>query len=110
MLSACFPLAPLLIIIAHKVEIIQDKYKIIHILKRKLPQSYVGMGSWKYIVVFLCYISIVTVNFYLFRIFYFLLLVRSKLLIFFLRCMKVGKIFFMVILILLHYLVMLLME
>ena len=61
MISSCFPLAPLLILIAHQVELIQDKYKVIHIFKRKLPQSYVGMGRWKNIIVFICYISIVTV-------------------------------------------------
>lgn len=61
MLSSCFPLAPLLIMIAHGVEAIQDKYKIIHLFKRKLPQSYVGMSNWKDIIVFICYISIVTV-------------------------------------------------
>lgn len=62
MISSCFPLAPLLILIAHEVEILQDKYKIVHIFKRKLPQNYVGMGRWKNIIVFMCYISIITVT------------------------------------------------
>ena len=68
MISSCFPMAPLLIFIAHQVEIWQDRYKIVHIFKRKLPQHYVGMGRWKTIIVFLCYVSIITVRVLLPRI------------------------------------------
>ena len=50
--------------IAHSIESIQDKYKIIHIFKRKLPQKYVGMGYWNNIVLFLCYTAIITVPFF----------------------------------------------
>jgi hypothetical protein len=77
----CFPLAPLLILIAHSIESLQDKYKMIHIFRRKLPSKYVGMGYWNNIVLLLCYISIVTVKDIIYRIFFYLPSAHIKLLV-----------------------------
>lgn len=62
MLSSCFPVAPLLILGAHVLEVMHDKYKVLFIYRRALPRKYEGIGFWKNILVGLTYCSIFTVS------------------------------------------------
>lgn len=62
MLSSCFPIAPVLILLAHFIEVIHDKYKILFIYQRALPKKFEGIGFWKQLLIGITYFSILTVR------------------------------------------------
>ena len=44
--ASAFPLAPLLILIFHYLESLSDRYKLMNIYQRPLPETANGIGSW----------------------------------------------------------------
>lgn len=44
--ASAFPLAPLLILIFHYLESLSDRYKLLNIYQRPLPERASGIGSW----------------------------------------------------------------